>query len=175
MPRRACSRRRSQSVRRPWKTRTRDEHRHTVCAELAGRRDHGAARDPRRAAPFLRTSVVRCRAPVDCAGVPRGSAASIASSCSSAERRRRSFGATSASCFRIPFDRRGYLKRAGVKERWGYRSDFRRLLLTRSVPKPRGRVSFPEYLFESRSEARHRDRAADGAAAGAGRHEVPPR
>jgi heptosyltransferase II len=37
------------------------------------------------------------------------------------------------------------LKRSGVKERWGYRSDFRRLLLTRSVPKPRGRVSFPEY------------------------------
>lgn len=37
------------------------------------------------------------------------------------------------------------LKRSGVKERWGYRTDFRRLLLTRSVPKPRGRVSFPEY------------------------------
>ena len=37
------------------------------------------------------------------------------------------------------------LKQAGVKERWGYRSDFRRPLLTRSVPKPRGRVSFPEY------------------------------
>ena len=37
------------------------------------------------------------------------------------------------------------LKRAGVKERWGYRTDFRRPLLTRSVPKPRGRVSFPEY------------------------------
>jgi heptosyltransferase-2 len=37
------------------------------------------------------------------------------------------------------------LKKAGVKERWGYRSDFRRLLLTRSVSKPRRRVSFPEY------------------------------
>ena len=37
------------------------------------------------------------------------------------------------------------LKKAGVRERWGYRSDFRRPLLTRSVPKPRGRVSFPEY------------------------------
>jgi heptosyltransferase-2 len=37
------------------------------------------------------------------------------------------------------------LKRAGVKERWGYRSDFRRPLLTRSVSRPRGRVSFPEY------------------------------
>ena len=37
------------------------------------------------------------------------------------------------------------LKRSGIKERWGYRSDFRRLLLTRSVRKPRGRVSFPEY------------------------------
>jgi heptosyltransferase-2 len=37
------------------------------------------------------------------------------------------------------------LKKAGVKERWGYRTDFRRALLTRSVRKPRGRVSFPEY------------------------------
>lgn len=37
------------------------------------------------------------------------------------------------------------LKQAGVKERWGYRSDFRSPLLTRSVRKPRGRVSFPEY------------------------------
>jgi heptosyltransferase-2 len=37
------------------------------------------------------------------------------------------------------------LKRAGVKERWGYRSDFRRLLLTRSVRRPRRRVTFPEY------------------------------
>ena len=37
------------------------------------------------------------------------------------------------------------LKRSGIKERWGYRSDFRSLLLTRAVAKPRGRVSFPEY------------------------------
>jgi heptosyltransferase-2 len=37
------------------------------------------------------------------------------------------------------------LKKAGIRERWGYRSDFRRPLLTRSVRKPRGRVSFPEY------------------------------
>ena len=37
------------------------------------------------------------------------------------------------------------LRQAGVKERWGYRSDFRSPLLTRSVRKPRGRVSFPEY------------------------------
>jgi heptosyltransferase-2 len=37
------------------------------------------------------------------------------------------------------------LKKAGVKERWGYRSDFRRPLLTRSVRKPSRRVSFPEY------------------------------
>src|SRR5687768_4772662 len=37
------------------------------------------------------------------------------------------------------------LKKSGVKERWGYRSDFRRPLLTRAVRKPRGRVSFPEY------------------------------
>lgn len=37
------------------------------------------------------------------------------------------------------------LRKAGIKERWGYRTDFRRPLLTRSVPKPRRRVSFPEY------------------------------
>jgi heptosyltransferase-2 len=37
------------------------------------------------------------------------------------------------------------LKKAGIKDRWGYRSDFRGPLLTRSVPKPKGRVSFPEY------------------------------
>jgi heptosyltransferase-2 len=37
------------------------------------------------------------------------------------------------------------LKRAGVRERWGYRSDFRRLLLTKSVRRPRRRVAFPEY------------------------------
>lgn len=37
------------------------------------------------------------------------------------------------------------LKKAGIKERWGYRTDFRRPLLTRSIPKPRGRISFPEY------------------------------
>lgn len=37
------------------------------------------------------------------------------------------------------------LRRAGIKQRWGYRSDFRRPLLTRSVSKPRGRVSFSEY------------------------------
>lgn len=37
------------------------------------------------------------------------------------------------------------LKRAGVRERWGYRSDFRGLLLTKAVRAPRGKVSFPEY------------------------------
>jgi lipopolysaccharide heptosyltransferase II len=37
------------------------------------------------------------------------------------------------------------LRKAGIEERWGYRSDFRRPLLTRSVSKPRRRVSFPEY------------------------------
>lgn len=37
------------------------------------------------------------------------------------------------------------VRKAGVKERWGYRSDFRRPLLTRSVARPKGRVSFPEY------------------------------
>jgi heptosyltransferase-2 len=37
------------------------------------------------------------------------------------------------------------LKKSGVKERWGYRTDFRRPLLTRSVPRPKGKVSFPEY------------------------------
>jgi lipopolysaccharide heptosyltransferase II len=37
------------------------------------------------------------------------------------------------------------LKRAGVKERWGYGSDFRRVLLTKAVRRPRRRVAFPEY------------------------------
>jgi heptosyltransferase-2 len=37
------------------------------------------------------------------------------------------------------------LKRAGVKERWGYRSDFRGPLLTKAVRRPRGRMPFPEY------------------------------
>ena len=37
------------------------------------------------------------------------------------------------------------LKRAGIKERWGYRTDFRHLLLTKRVGRPRTRVSFPEY------------------------------
>jgi heptosyltransferase-2 len=37
------------------------------------------------------------------------------------------------------------LKKAGVKERWGYSTDFRRPLLTRAVRKPRRRVSYPEY------------------------------
>ena len=38
-------------------------------------------------------------------------------------------------------------KQAGIKERWGYRSDFRRWLLTKSVRRPRKRVSFPEYYI----------------------------
>lgn len=37
------------------------------------------------------------------------------------------------------------LKRAGVKERWGYRSDFRGALLTKAVRRPRKRVHFGEY------------------------------
>jgi heptosyltransferase II len=37
------------------------------------------------------------------------------------------------------------LKRAGVRERWGYRSDFRRLLLTKAVRRPRRKVHFGEY------------------------------
>jgi heptosyltransferase-2 len=37
------------------------------------------------------------------------------------------------------------MKRAGVKERWGYRADFRGLLLTKSVKRPRHKVHFGEY------------------------------
>lgn len=37
------------------------------------------------------------------------------------------------------------LKRSGVGQRWGYRSDFRSMLLTKAVRRPRGKVSFPEY------------------------------
>jgi heptosyltransferase-2 len=37
------------------------------------------------------------------------------------------------------------LKRAGVTERWGYRSDFRSVLLTKAVRRPRRKVHFAEY------------------------------
>ena len=37
------------------------------------------------------------------------------------------------------------LKRSGVRQRWGYRSDFRSMLLTKAVRRPRGKVSFAEY------------------------------
>src|SRR6266446_2362977 len=37
------------------------------------------------------------------------------------------------------------LQRAGVKERWGYRSDFRGFLLTRTVRRPRKKMHFGEY------------------------------
>jgi heptosyltransferase-2 len=37
------------------------------------------------------------------------------------------------------------LKRAGVKERWGYRGNFRSVLLTKAVRRPRRKMPFPEY------------------------------
>ncbi len=37
------------------------------------------------------------------------------------------------------------LKRAGVKERWGYRANFRSALLTRAVRRPGRKLPFPEY------------------------------
>lgn len=37
------------------------------------------------------------------------------------------------------------LKRARVKERWGYRADFRGPLLTKAVRRPKGKVHFGEY------------------------------
>jgi heptosyltransferase-2 len=37
------------------------------------------------------------------------------------------------------------LKRAGVKDRWGYRSDFRGALLTKAVRRPKKKVHFGEY------------------------------
>jgi heptosyltransferase-2 len=37
------------------------------------------------------------------------------------------------------------LKRRGVRERWGYRSDLRSVLLTKAVRRPRKRVHFGEY------------------------------
>jgi hypothetical protein len=61
------------------------------------------------------------------------------------------------------------LKRAGVKERWGYGSDFRRLLLTRAVRRPKRRVAFPEYYSNLVRRSRHPDgTAGSGAEAGAG-------
>jgi heptosyltransferase-2 len=38
-----------------------------------------------------------------------------------------------------------WLKRAGVKDRWGYRSDFRGVLLTKAVRRPGKKVHFGEY------------------------------
>ena len=38
--------------------------------------------------------------------------------------------------------------RAGVSERWGYRGDFRRLLLTRAVPRPARKVFGSSYFAE---------------------------
>jgi heptosyltransferase II len=38
-----------------------------------------------------------------------------------------------------------WLKRSGVKERWGYRSDFRGVLLTKAVRRPKQKVHFGEY------------------------------
>jgi heptosyltransferase-2 len=38
-----------------------------------------------------------------------------------------------------------WLKRAGVKDRWGYRSDFRGVLLTKAVRRPSKKVHFGEY------------------------------
>jgi heptosyltransferase-2 len=37
------------------------------------------------------------------------------------------------------------LRQAGVKERWGYRSDFRSLLLTKAIRRPKRKVHFAEY------------------------------
>lgn len=37
------------------------------------------------------------------------------------------------------------LKRAGVRQRWGYRADFRGALLTKAVRRPRPKVHFSEY------------------------------
>ena len=37
------------------------------------------------------------------------------------------------------------MKRAGVRERWGYRSDMRGMLLTKAVRRPRKKVHFGEY------------------------------
>ena len=37
---------------------------------------------------------------------------------------------------------------AGIAGRWGYRTDWRRLLLTRAVPAPRGRVHQADYYRE---------------------------
>jgi len=51
---------------------------------------------------------------------------------------------------------------AGIAERWGYRTDWRRVLLTRSVPTPRGRVHQADYY------------RALALALGAARDEGPP-
>ena len=55
------------------------------------------------------------------------------------------------------------LKRAGVKERWGYRADWRGLLLTRAVRRPRRKVHVGRIRFAPCPRARRRDWSADTA------------
>jgi len=54
-------------------------------------------------------------------------------------------GADTGILFPNSFRSAWLLKRAGVKERWGYSSDFRGFLLTRRAARPRKKVHFGEY------------------------------
>jgi heptosyltransferase-2 len=56
-------------------------------------------------------------------------------------------GADCALLFPNSFGSAWAARRAGIAERWGFASDFRRLLLTRAVRKPRGRMHQSQYYL----------------------------
>ena len=62
-------------------------------------------------------------------------------------------------CCRTRFSRRSPAWRAGIAERWGYRTDWRAALLTRAIAAPTG-VHQVELLPASRARARVRERTA---------------
>ena len=137
----ACSRRRSPNDAKM--TPTEPAHRRAR-AELARRRRDGAAGDPRRAPPFSQAHLMVAARPsvamlfravpgVDeiVTSRPRKHAPALAGD----------VGILFPNSFRSAW----LLKRAGVKERWGYRSDFRGFLLTKGVRRPRRKVHFGEY------------------------------
>jgi len=74
----------------------------------------------------------------------------------------RAGGFDAAVLFTNSFGSAWVARSAGIAERWGYRTDWRRPLLTRAVPTPRGRVHQADYYREL------------AAGLGAARDEGPP-
>ena len=152
-------------------------------AQLAGRRRHGAAGDRRRAPRAAR----RARSPLRRDPRSRRCSARSEWTLSCCRRGRSTASATMASArgdgsiprcclpnsFHAALDR---ARAPASAERWGYRTDWRGLLLTRAVPRPRGvhQVEYYQQLVprsdsrtvpSSRASTRARRRARDGAQA----------